>query len=81
MGTLPVEPARFQQSMGFLAGAAVLATIGADVDGSIEDRLRVWDLRDDALAAVACAVAHRNLTRSEWARFVGPAARFQRVCP
>jgi hypothetical protein len=35
----------------------------------------------DALRQTACARLSRNLTRDEWARYVGPDAPYRRTCP
>jgi WD40 repeat protein len=59
--------------VAFVEGGRTLVTSGWD--GS----MIFWDLHPDSWEARACALAGRNLTRSEWARYVGGA--YRRTCP
>jgi WD40 repeat protein/DNA-binding SARP family transcriptional activator len=59
--------------VAFLAGGARAVTSGAD--GS----LIFWELRPPAWEAAACALVGRNLTRAEWAQFLG--GPYRRTCP
>ncbi len=45
----------------------------------LNGHVRIWDLDPATLTDQACATAHRNLTRSEWSRYVGP--RYRATCP
>jgi WD40 repeat protein len=40
----------------------------------------VWSVDPSAWAAIACSIAHRNLTPSEWTAFLGH-RRYRNVCP
>ena len=40
----------------------------------------VWNLDPATMAAAACTVAGRNLTRTEWATYLGE-ERYRRTCP
>jgi hypothetical protein len=46
----------------------------------VSGRAYRWDMRLASWRAKACAVAGRNLTRSEWAQ-LGPAREYEPVCP
>jgi WD40 repeat protein len=48
---------------------------------SVDGELRLWDLRTDTLAEQICSRVMRNLTRSEWDRFVGAGIPYERTCP
>lgn len=41
----------------------------------------VWPVSLTAMTNHACSVAHRNLTREEWRRFVGAGYAYERTCP
>lgn len=41
----------------------------------------VWMWQPNDIIANACAVMPRNLTRAEWAQFIGDAMPYQAVCP
>jgi WD40 repeat protein len=46
-----------------------------------EDRtVRLWSTAAGALVAEACRIANRNLSRSEWDRYLGPAIPYERAC-
>ena len=49
---------------------------------AVNQRLGVveWSLVPDEMVGAACRVAGRNLTRSEWATYLGEAA-YRRTCP
>jgi WD40 repeat protein len=40
----------------------------------------LWTLDGDGLTASACNVANRNLTRTEWDKFIGPHSPYSRTC-
>ncbi len=51
------------------------------VTGQASGLVVVWDVNLDAWPARACEIAHRNLTREEWNRFVGEELPYRSVCP
>ena len=61
-------------------GGEWLATVGAGSAGAGTSAVRLWPLRPEALARMACSLLKRNLSASEWATFVdtGPA---RATCP
>ena len=48
---------------------------------SADGELRQWELRTERLASALCGMVLRNLTRSEWDRFVGADIEYERTCP
>jgi WD40 repeat protein len=50
------------------------------VTGSRDKTARLWDLRLDELVSLSCRTAGRNLTREEWAQYVGNLP-YQKTCP
>ncbi len=44
------------------------------------DGFTIWDLDPDHLAAAACKLAGRNLTRAEWDTYIGP-EQYRTTCP
>jgi WD40 repeat protein/DNA-binding SARP family transcriptional activator len=48
--------------------------------GSYDDSLILWNLDPAAWRAVACQIAHRNLTTAEWQQFLGD-ERYRESCP
>lgn len=60
---------------GFDPGSTTLASIGDD--GAV----LLWDVDVDSWRARACRLAKRNLTRSEWDRYVGAGTAYRRTCP
>jgi WD40 repeat protein len=64
-------------AVAFASGGARLASAGGD------GRVLLWDIRpwadEDVLRERACALAGRNLTRSEWERFL-PGKAYRRTC-
>lgn len=49
--------------------------------GSQDGTIRVWLWRPEDLIAEACRRLPRNLTREEWARYVGPGVPYRPTCP
>jgi WD40 repeat protein len=72
---LPLPTHGAVNDLAFAPSRGALATVGTD--GSV----RLLDLSTSRLTAVACRVANRNLTRAEWAKFVGPTVPQTRTCP
>ena len=48
--------------------------------GSYDGTVRVWVWQPENLIANACASMPRNLTRAEWAQYIGDALPYQAVC-
>jgi WD40 repeat protein len=48
--------------------------------GSEDGTVRLWDLRVASWVDGACRIAHRNLTSTEWNRFIGPAGSHRTTC-
>lgn len=48
---------------------------------SADNTVRLWDLDVLSWPSHACRLANRNLSLSEWDRFVGAAAPYVRTCP
>jgi hypothetical protein len=51
------------------------------VSSAPDESVSVWDLREEALRRIVCRVANRNLTRQEWAQYVGSGEPYRRGCP
>jgi WD40 repeat protein len=54
---------------------------GRWVSSSGGDITIIWIWRPELMIADACSRLPRNLTRSEWARYIGDSLPFQAVCP
>ena len=62
-------------SVAFSPNGSILAA--GDGDGVIN----TWPTGDASLEARACATANRNLSRTEWRRFIGSIRPYQATCP
>ncbi|MBL0345252.1 MAG: hypothetical protein IPP54_08315 [Anaerolineales bacterium] len=51
------------------------------VSGSYDATIRVWAWRSEDLIANACRNLPRNLTREEWAKYIGDFCRIRRSVP
>jgi hypothetical protein len=69
------------QGLGDVHNGAAFAADDSYVDVTYTDGTMLrWDIRPSDWRARACAVAGRNLTRDEWARFL-PERPYGTVCP
>ncbi|MGW4464751.1 hypothetical protein [Micromonospora sp. NPDC004704] len=59
------------------AAGDYLATVRG---GGVFSDVAVWSTAPDGRRANACAAIGRDLTRDEWAEYVGPALEYERVC-
>ena len=50
------------------------------VTGSYDKTARLWNLRLDELVELACRTAGRNLTKEEWAQYLGNRP-YRKTCP
>jgi hypothetical protein len=62
------------------AGAS-LRPDGAAVAVGTGDGVAIWDLNPQHLAAAACRLAGRNLTRAEWDTYLAALGQYRRTCP
>jgi WD40 repeat protein len=51
------------------------------VSGSADKTARIWMWRPEDLIVSACENLLRNLTREEWAQYIGEILPYQAVCP
>lgn len=51
------------------------------ITGGWDGTIRVWLYRPEDLIADACARVTRNLTRAEWAQYIGDLLPYHAVCP
>jgi WD40 repeat protein len=49
--------------------------------GSEYDTIILWDVSFDSWQARACHIANRNLTQSEWNKFIGSDVPYRCTCP
>mgnify|MGYP000383290935 CR=1 FL=1 len=70
---LALSDLNFDQAFAFTSDGAALA--GLDWQG----RARLWPLKLEAVMALACPAAGRNLTGSEWERYF-PGQEYRRTC-
>jgi WD40 repeat protein len=54
--------------------------IESDMVGCTKSSVRIWMWQPEDVIANACAYLPRNLTRAEWAQFIGDAMPYQAVC-
>jgi DNA-binding SARP family transcriptional activator/class 3 adenylate cyclase/WD40 repeat protein len=59
----------------------VLRPDGNAVAVNGRDGLTIWNIEPDHLAAAACDLAGRNLTRSEWHAYLGDLGAYRATCP
>lgn len=50
------------------------------IGGGTADGIAIWDLDPAHWAPAACRVAGRNLTRDEWATYLGPLEPYRQTC-
>ena len=62
-------------SVAFSPDGKTLASAGRD--GSV----MLWNMDVASWLRLACAIANRNLTRREWAQYVGEDVSYQAPCP
>ena len=62
------------------AGAA-LRPDGLEAAVTTDQGIVVWDLDPDHWIDGACAIAGRNLTRTEWDQYIGDLASYRATCP
>jgi hypothetical protein len=79
---LPIGPplnSQFAATFGvdFSPDGSLLATSGKGVGTA--GTVRLWDMDPEAWRARACAIAGRNLTRAEWARYL-PDVKYEATC-
>jgi WD40 repeat protein len=48
--------------------------------GCVKGSVHIWEWQPEDIITNACAVMPRNLTRAEWAQFIGDAMPYQAVC-
>jgi WD40 repeat protein len=53
---------------------------GSILASSSEDSVRLWNLNDEKWADDACTIANRNMTRSEWRRFLQGTTPYRATC-
>jgi WD40 repeat protein len=63
------------RSLAFRPDGKALASGGAD------QRVMLWDFDLESWKRRACSVVNRNLTREEWAQFIGDKAKYHASCP
>ncbi len=74
-GTTPPEGREVVQALAFSPDGKMLAT------GTVVGTIVLWDIDVESWEEHACRIAKRNLTRSEWDRFIGPGVSYLRTCP
>jgi DNA-binding SARP family transcriptional activator/WD40 repeat protein len=48
---------------------------------TVRNGIAIWDIDPKHLAEAACALADRNLTRTEWQTYIGKLGVFRKTCP
>ena len=71
-----------ESDLRFVAGNAgpALRPDGKAVVVNSQDGLAVWNIDPDFLAAAACGLAGRNLTRAEWGTYLGSQGAYRATC-
>jgi WD40 repeat protein len=78
--SLDPDPSTTTAALFVGRGDSVPITLAVSNTGSKSSTLTRWNLRASFLAARACAVARRNLTRLEWEQVL-PNLPYAKVCP
>jgi len=52
----------------------------AALETPTDDGIELWDLDPDRWVLAACAIAGRNLTRQEWATYIGDLGPYRATC-
>ncbi len=61
--------------------AGLLRPDGLAIALNVEQGIAVWNLDPEAMKDAACAAAGRNLTKSEWTRYLGEIGEWHATCP
>ena len=48
---------------------------------TVRNGVAIWHLEPERLANAACALADRNLTRTEWQAYIGDLGAYRKTCP
>jgi hypothetical protein len=64
-----------------VAGPTVLRPDGEELAVATSTGVALWDLQPEHWIDAACRVASRNLTRDEWATYIGTLAPYHETCP
>jgi WD40 repeat protein len=73
-----------RQPLGSVLGpdsTVAISPDGMSLAAAPRQATTIWDLRPQAWADTACAVANRNLTQSEWDSYVGADIPYRPTCP
>jgi hypothetical protein len=66
---------------GVPAGGTAIRGDGLEAAVATDQGIVIWDLDPDHWVDAACQIAGRNLTRIEWAQYVGDLAPYRSTCP
>ncbi len=58
----------------------MLRADGKQASGTFDGGIAIWDLDPQHWQRESCAIAGRNLTRSEWSRYLGALGPYHQTC-
>ena len=81
-GTQLGDPIRVSERAPLFGnGGLLLRGDGKEVSATVDTGIAIWDLDASHWKPAACAIAGRNLTRTEWHQYLGSLGPYRETCP
>jgi WD40 repeat protein len=75
------QPLRWQTDGTSSATTVAFSPNGKSLASVSGDTTMLWDVNFESWISRLCAIANRNLSLSEWQRYVGPNIGYSKICP